>query len=70
MKTIFCRRLKELRLEKNLRQLDVAKVMYVACNTISNWERGRNSPSLEELGVLARFFEVPADYLLGLVDIY
>ena len=63
-------RIKELRLDKGLTQADVAKVMHVAFGTISNWERGVRTPSLEELGELANFFAVTTDYLLGRTNIY
>jgi len=68
MKTIFCKRLKELRQEKELTQTDVAKVMNVTYNTICFWEKGRSSPNIYELKQLAQFFNVSTDYLLGLED--
>ncbi|MCL2375044.1 MAG: helix-turn-helix domain-containing protein [Firmicutes bacterium] len=69
MKTLFPQRLKELRLEKELTQPAVAKIMHVTYNTICHWENGRSSPNLEELCQLADFFETTADYLLGRTDI-
>ena len=63
---VFCKRLKELRLEKELKQSDFAKVMNLASNTISSWERGNSSPDLNELKLIAQFFNVTTDYLLGL----
>ncbi|MCL2675675.1 MAG: helix-turn-helix domain-containing protein [Firmicutes bacterium] len=68
MNKIFCEKLKELRLEKNLRQFDLAKIFNVAPNTISSWERGNSAPSIDELKVIAKFFGVSTDYLLGLED--
>ena len=62
----FCKRFKELRLEKELKQSDFAKIMNLAPNTISSWERGNSSPDLNELKRIAQFFDVTADYLLGL----
>ena len=66
MEEIFCQRLKELRLEKELTQTDVAKVMNITYNTICFWEKGRSSPNISELKKLAQFFNVSTDYLLGL----
>ena len=68
METIFCKRLKELRLEKNLTQTNIAKVMNVTYNTICFWEKGRSSPNIYELKQIAQFFGVTTDYLLGLED--
>jgi len=66
----FCKRLRELRHEKELKQIDVAKAMNVVVGTISNWEVARSFPSLEELIRLADFFGVTTDYLLGRTDFY
>jgi len=68
VETIFCKRLKELRLEKNLTQTNIAKVMNVTYNTICFWEKGRSSPNIYELKQIAQFFGVTTDYLLGLED--
>jgi len=67
---IFCKRLRELRLEKELKQSDVAKNMNVVFGTISNWERGKSFPNIEELKNLADYFNVSADYLLGRTEHY
>jgi transcriptional regulator with XRE-family HTH domain len=68
MNKLFCQRLKELRLDKKLRQADLAKVLSIAPNTISSWERANSAPNIEDLAFLAKFFEVSTDYLLGLED--
>ena len=60
--------LKRLREEKNLKQSDLGAILNVANNTISSWERGNSEPNLEQLRQLAKFFNVTADYLLGLED--
>jgi len=64
----FKERLKELRLEKNLLQKDLANKMKVSKSAVSGWEIGRNQPSYELLMELASFFEVTTDYLIGLED--
>ena len=68
MNKVFCERLKELRNDKKLRQSDLGKILHIAPNTVSSWERGNSSPSIDELKILAEFFGVPTDYLLGLED--
>lgn len=66
MASNFGKVLKELRIQRGIRQVDLGKSMNLANNTISSWERGNSSPSLEELVTLAKFFNVSTDYLLGL----
>ena len=64
----FAERLKELREEKNMSELQLAKVLGVSSTTINRWERGLRAPNLDSLILLARFFDVSIDYLCGLED--
>ncbi|MBR2871525.1 MAG: helix-turn-helix transcriptional regulator [Clostridia bacterium] len=57
--------LKELRLEKNLSQQQLAKQIGVSQKAIDFWERGINEPKATYIVKLADYFEVSADYLLG-----
>lgn len=64
----FRQRLKELRLENNVSQLEIAKLLNMSKMAISHWERGNSEPSIEQLKLLARFFDVSVDYLIGFCD--
>ena len=57
-------RLKELRISKNWSMEYLGKLVGVSDQTISNWERGRNQPSIKHLIKLADIFEVTVDYLV------
>ena len=57
--------IKELRLDKNLSQDGLAKIIGVSQKAIDYWERGVNEPKASYIIKLADFFEVSADYLLG-----
>ena len=63
-------RLKELREEKNLTQLDIAKAIDTSQPNIGRWEKGLNEPSYAQLVKLAKFFNVSIDYLVGREDDY
>ncbi len=65
---IFAERLKELRTEKGLTLEQLAKGMGVSPIAISRWENKTRTPNIEALKLLAQFFGVSADYLLGLED--
>lgn len=69
MSMVFPERLKELRLEKKLNQAELGAIFNIAQVTISSWERGNSSPSIEELKIIADYFDVSADYLLGREEI-
>ena len=64
----FAERLKELRTEKNLTQVELAKATSLSKSAISFWESGERTPNINAIIVLAKFFEVSADYLIGLED--
>jgi transcriptional regulator with XRE-family HTH domain len=66
--SIFGKRLKELRNEKDLTQEKLGQIFNVRKGTISNWENGNRFPNEETLIKLADFFDVSVDYLLGRTD--
>ncbi|MDE7182671.1 MAG: helix-turn-helix domain-containing protein [Clostridia bacterium] len=65
---IFQERLRELRKLKNLSQKQLAEILKTNNSSICDWECGRSQPDLQTLAGIARYFEVSADYLLGLED--
>lgn len=66
MNEIFCRRLKELRAESGLSQAELARIIEVSDGTISFWENGINEPKMTYIIRLSKYFNVSADYLVGL----
>ena len=65
---IFAERLKELRLEKELSQSELSKQTGLSRSAIAFWELCERVPSAEAVVILAKYFGVSADYLLGLED--
>lgn len=61
----FKDRLKDLRLEYDMTQKDVASLLGVSNMTISGYERGTRRPDFEKLDTLAERFDVELSYLLG-----
>jgi methanogenic corrinoid protein MtbC1 len=64
----FAAQLRALRIEKDLKQKDIAEALGVSQSTIANYEQGIRFPDEEMLKGLARFLRVTADELLGLPD--
>ena len=62
-------RIKELRKEFGLSQVELAAQMEGTKQTISNWENENIQPSIDMLVDLANVFNVTTDYLLGLDDV-
>lgn len=62
-------RLYDLRKDKGLSQDELGELLNINKHSISSYERGRSEPPDEIKIILARFFDVSVDYLLGLTDI-
>ena len=62
-------RIRDLREDQDLRQVDVAEAIGIDQRSLSNYETGKNNPDSETVIKLARFFEVSCDYLLGVSDL-
>ena len=65
---IFARRVKELRTERQLSQTELGTILGLTHKSISTIESGLRTTTLEKLILLAKYFEVSTDYLLGLRD--
>lgn len=65
----FASRLRQLRLDKNLRQEQVAKLIGVNKSAISTYENNTRQPSFDILVRLATLYRVSTDYLLGMTNI-
>lgn len=65
----FKDRLKILRKQKNITQGDLAQILNYGYTAISNYESGRNEPSITDLKKIAEFFDVSMDYLMCVNDI-
>ena len=68
VRVVFAKRLQKVRRGRSVSQQNLARLLGVHFMSISRWERGVNSPTVEQVVFLARYFHVSADYLLGLGD--
>ncbi len=68
MENQFSKRLKELRMEKNISQVQLAEAIQVSKGIISLWENGLREPTLSNLLSLSAFFSTSLDVLVGLRD--
>ena len=57
-------KLKKLRKEQGLTQLDLSESLFVSRQAISGWEAGTSRPSTENLQFLSKLYNVPMEYLL------
>lgn len=61
-------RIKNLRIERNITQLKLAKYLNISNTTLSQYELGTRKPDYETLVKIAKYFNVTTDYLLGISD--
>ena len=64
----FGEKLRYLRQEKNIGQIQLAKDLDVGKSTISLWEQDKCEPTLSKLITMAKYFNVTIDYLAGLEE--
>lgn len=65
MKTAFAENLRKYRKRKGMTQGELASVLHYGATAITNYEIGRNEPSLSDLVRLADCLDVSIDVLLG-----
>lgn len=65
---IFGNKLQELRKEIGLTQRELGEKLGFSNQTVSFWESGKREPDLNAMRKIAQFFDVSADYLLGLIE--
>ncbi|MBE5751372.1 MAG: helix-turn-helix transcriptional regulator [Clostridiales bacterium] len=63
---IFAERLKDLRLEKRLSIQALSKEVNIGVASICRWENCQADVKGSQLVVLAKYFDVTIDYLMGL----
>lgn len=68
MKNIFSYRLAELLKENNISKRALAQLIGVSAMSISDWSNGKVQPTAENIFIIADYFQVSTDYLLGRSD--
>ena len=62
---MFADRLKELRKERNVTQIQLAEALGVSKGTVAMWETGKREPNFDMINRLSDFFDRRIDYILG-----
>ena len=64
----FSERLKDLRKQARLTQVDVAEKLGISQPAYASWERGAKKPTQDNLVKIAQIINVSVDYLVGNSD--
>ena len=65
---MLAERLKQLRSEKGMTQVQLAQMLGVSKGTVAMWETSKRKPSFEILSKLSDIFDRRMDYILGYSD--
>lgn len=65
----FSLRIKELREERGLSQVKLARALNVGTGSVGMWESTNEIPPVKKLLVIADYFGVSLDYLVGRSDV-
>ncbi len=61
----FCKKLQQLRKQKELTQEQLAEELFVSRTAISKWESGKGYPNIDSLKSISKLFSVSIDDLLS-----
>lgn len=65
---MYLRRLKDLREDKDEKQIAIAELLHITRQQYSLYETGKRDLPIKYLGILSKFYNTSADYILGLTD--
>ena len=65
---LLAKRLKELREGRRIYQRELAEILGMSFRGYQNYETGQSEPKLATLIVLADYYQVSIDYLVGRTD--
>ena len=61
----FAERIKEQLIVKGKNQAELSRAIKVSGATVSEWINGKKQPTADNIILVADYFDVSADYLLG-----
>ena len=64
----YLKRLYDLRIDNDLTQEDVAKILNITKQSYGRYENGTRKLQIEELIKLAKYYKVSLDYITGLTN--
>lgn len=64
----YYQRLKDIREDRDLKQMDVAKYLEMDQSNYAKYENGKVMMGIDKYIKLAKFYDVSLDYLTGIID--
>ena len=66
---VYFQRLRDLREDRDMNQTEIAKLLFTSQTVYSRYERGFQTIPVEHLLILADFYNVSTDYILGRTNV-
>ena len=65
----YCERIRGLRVDKDITQSQIAELLKIGQRTYCDYELGKTRIPVDNLILLAQFYNVSMDYICGLSDV-
>ena len=65
---IICQRLRDLRIDRDKSQAEIAKIIRTSQSYYAQYESGKRNITFERVIILAKYYGVSLDYIAGLID--
>lgn len=64
----YYKRIKEIREDRDIKQKEIAEILQTDQSYYSKYERGLHPMTADQIIILCRYYNLSADYILGLID--
>ena len=64
----YYQRLRDIREDRDLSQIDIAKELDISQSDYSKYELGKHMMGIDKYIKLAKFYNISLDYLTGIID--
>lgn len=64
----YYKRIKEIREDRDIKQKEIAEILQTDQSYYSKYERGLHPMTADQIIILCRYYNLSADYLLGIID--
>lgn len=64
----YYKRIKEIREDRDIKQKEIAEILQTDQSYYSKYERGLHPMTADQIIILCEYYNLSADYLLGIID--
>ena len=64
----YYKRIKEIREDRDIQQKEIAEILQTDQSYYSKYERGLHPMTADQIIILCKYYNLSADYMLGLIN--